>query len=321
MSDAITRVFVTGADGFIGRHLCARLERRGLAVTRAVRTAAAVAASQRQVITGDLARCDGLQAAVAGHHAVVHLAGRAHVLRETAADPHAAFQSANVEATARLARAASAAGVRRFVFLSSIGVLGNRADRPLTESDTPAPVEPYAESKLRAEQMLAEIARPTAMQIVVLRPTLVYGPHCPGNMARLARLVARGFPLPLARVEGRRSLIGVDNLGSLIEAVLTHPSAAGQTFLAADGQDVSLPELVRHLAEGLGVRARLFPVPVALLSFAARSLGLGAAFDKLATPLRVDAGKARRVLGWQPEVPVADGLRATGRSFAPGISA
>lgn len=311
-------MFVTGADGFIGRHLCQWLERRGFAVTRAVRSRPGESASEPRVATGDLEHCDRLQDLVAGHDAIVHLAGRAHVLRETAKDPRPAFHRANVEATARLAHAAIAAGVRRFVFVSSIGVLGQRADRPLTESDAPAPAEPYAESKWRAEQILAEIARGTTMQRVVLRPTLVYGPHCPGNMARLARLVARGWPLPLANFTARRSLMGVDNLAALIESALTHPAAAGETFLAADGEDVSLSELIEHLAAGVHVKARLFRFPAEALSLAARLIGRGAEFDKLTAALRVDVSKARRLLGWAPQVPVAEGLRATGRSFAPG---
>lgn len=306
---------MTGADGFIGRHVCARLERRGFAVTRAVRRPPARAAGDT-VATGDLAECEPLPDLIVGHDAAIHLAGRAHVLRETSADVHAAFQRANVDATVRLANAAAAAGLRRFVFVSSIGVLGRCSDQPLTERDAPAPVEPYAESKLRAERALAEIARRTALQTVVLRPTLVYGPHCPGNMARLARLVARGWPLPFAGFTSRRSLIGVDNLAALIEIALTHPAAAGETFLAADGEDVSLPELVRHLAEGLGVRARLFWFPPRALGLGARWLGQRAAFEKLTASLRVDVSKARTLLGWSPEVSVAAGLRATGRSFA-----
>lgn len=309
-------MFVTGADGFIGRHLCERLERHGFAVTRAVRGPADRSAEPQRVATGSLEHCDRLAGLVAGHGAIVHLAGRAHVMQETCADPGAAFRSANVGATARLARAAVAAQVRRFVFVSSIGVLGNRSDRPLTESDQPAPAEPYAESKLLAEQALAEIARQSSLQTVILRPTLVYGPHCPGNMARLARLVAHGVPLPLAGFATRRSLIGVDNLAALIETVLTHPAAAGATFLAADGEDVSLPELIRHLATGLGVPARLFRLPAGALALAARLLGQGERFDKLTASLRVDVSRARTLLGWSPEVPVAAGLYATGRSFA-----
>ena len=316
MPDLPGKVFVTGANGFIGRHLCERLERRGLSVTRAVRTRPDRAVDTPHVATGELEACDRLHDMVTGHDAIIHLAGRAHVLRETSTDPRAAFERANVDAPARLAQAAIAARVRRFVFISSIGVLGNRSDRPLTESDAPAPAEPYAESKLRAEHVLAEIARPTSMQVVILRPTLVYGPNCPGNMARLARLVARGTPLPLATLTAKRSLIGVDNLASLIEASLTHPAAAGETFLAADGDDVSLPELIRYLAAGLEVQARLFPFPVDVVSLAARMLGHGATFDKLTASLRVDVTKARTLLGWSPEVAVADGLRATGRSFA-----
>lgn len=310
------KVFVTGADGFIGRHLCERLERRGFTVTRAVRALPEGAVDKPRVATGALEACDRLSDLLAGHDAIVHLAGRAHVLRETSTDPSEAFEWANVDATVRLAQAAIAARVRRFVFISSIGVLGNRADRPFTERDVPAPAEPYAQSKLRAERVLAEIARPTSMQVVVLRPTLVYGPNCPGNMARLVRFVARGIPLPLAGFTNKRSLIGVDNLASLIEASLTHPAAAGETFLAADGEDVSLPELIRYLAAGLEVQARLFPFPIDLVTLAARMLGHGATFDKLTASLRVDVTKARTLLGWSPEVSVADGLRATGRSFA-----
>jgi nucleoside-diphosphate-sugar epimerase len=309
-------VFVTGADGFIGRHLCVRLQQRGYPITRAVRTQAHDAAGGSRIVTGDLAACAKLRDMLSGHDAVVHLAGRAHVMHDTAADPRAAFERANVEATARLAQAAVEARVRRFVFVSSIGVLGSRCDRPLTEADAPAPQEPYAESKLRAELTLAEITRGTNMEPVVLRPTLVYGPRCSGNMARLARLVAHGIPLPLAGFTQRRSLMGVDNLASLIEVSLTHPAAAGETFLAADGEDVSLAEIIRYLAAGLDIPARLFPLPAGALSLAARLLGLGASFDKLTAVLRVDVSKARRLLGWSAHVPVAEGLRATGRSFA-----
>lgn len=316
MADLRSKVFVTGANGFIGRNVCERLERVGFAVTRACRCLAPGADPRRWIVTGDLERCDRLPELISGHDAIVHLAGRAHVVREVESDPQAAYQRANVEATARLAAAAVAAGVRRFIFVSSIGVHGNRAERPLTENDPPAPCEPYAETKLRAERTLDEIARKSAMQTVVLRPTLVYGPQCPGNMARLARLVARGLPLPFAGFTARRSLIGAENLASLIEAALVHPAAAGETFLAADGEDLSLPELIAHLAAGLGVRARLFKAPTGLIALAARMAGQGAAFDKLTAPLRVDAGKARRLLGWSPPVPVVEGLRATGRSFA-----
>ncbi len=316
MLGAPLRVFVTGADGFIGQHVCTRLERAGFTVTRAVRRADRPLRDARHVVTGDLAEGKDLSPLLAGHEVILHLAGRAHILRESEPDPGAAYSRANVQATMKVARAALDGGVRRFVFMSTVGVLGDRSARPLTEDDPPSPVEPYARSKLQAERVLEEMVRGTRTELVILRPTLVYGPGCPGNMARLVRLVARGLPLPLEGIRSVRSLMGVDNLCALIERVMTHPAAAGNTFLAADGQDVSLPELIRYLAEGLDAPARLFRFPFGAISLAARIAGQAKALDKLTACLRVDVTKARRLLGWSPEVTVADGLRATGRWFA-----
>ncbi len=312
------KVLVTGADGFIGRHLCSRLERHGHVVTRTVRRLPEGASGAGRIVTGDLATFDGLAEAMAGQEAVVHLAGRAHVLHETAADPAAEYQRTNVVATQRVAEAAEQAGVRRLVFLSTIGVHGDRSDHALTENDRLAPAERYAESKVRAEEVLAAVAARGRIEVVVLRPTLTYGPHCPGNMARLVHLVARGTPLPLGSVRARRSFIGVDNLSGLIEVVLSHPAAAGQTFVAADGEDVSLAELLRRIAVGLGVRSHLFACPGALLEFAATIAGHRRALDKLTASLCVDERKARTLLGWSPEVPLADGLRAMTESFRAG---
>lgn len=316
MLGAPFRVFVTGADGFIGRHVCDRLERAGFAVTRAVRCAGRSPCGAQPVVTGDLAEGTDLSSLIAGHDAVLHLAGRAHILRESEPDPVAAYARANVQTTMKVARAALDCGVRRFVFMSTVGVLGDRSTRPLTEDDLPAPVEPYAQSKLQAERLLAEMVRGAGMELVILRPTLVYGPGCPGNMARLVRLVARGLPLPLAGIRAMRSLMGINNLCALVECVMTHPAAAGNTFLAADGQDVTVPELIRYIAEGLDVQARLFRFPMRATTLAARVAGQAKALDKLTACLRVDVTKARQVLGWSPEVKVADGLRATGKWFA-----
>lgn len=315
------RVLVTGADGFIGQHLCARLERRDHEVSRAVRRLPERPPQANWIETGDLDRCDRLAGLFAGHQSVVHLAARAHVLHETAADPRAEYQRANVEATIRVAEAAVAANVRRVVFLSTIGVLGDRSGHALTERDAVSPAEAYADSKLRAEQALKAIAARSALEVVILRPTLAYGPNCRGNMARLVRLIARGVPLPFASITSRRSFIGVDNLGGLIERALVHPAAAGETFVAADGEDIALPDLLRHLAGGLSVSAHLFPFPRPLLELAARMAGHRRAFDKLTASLRVDATKARDLLGWSPEVPLAEGLRATAASFSPRANA
>jgi len=272
--------------------------------------------TERCVATGDLAQALQLEKLLEGHDAIVHLAGRAHVLEVDTADEVARFHRDNVEATERLARAAVATGVRRFVLISTVGVHGNRSMHPLSENDALAPIGPYAESKLRAERVLWKIAERSSLQVVVLRPTLTYGPDCPGNMARLARLIARALPLPLASFDARRSLMGIDNLVTLIEAALLHPAAAGETFLAADGQDVCLTDIIRHLAAGLGVPARLYRFPPAALSLAARLAGLGAAFDKLTSSLTVDISKVQRLLGWSARVPLEVGLRETGRSFA-----
>jgi len=317
----LLRVLITGADGFIGQHLCARLEGRSLEVSRGVRRSSGARPQASWVETGDLAESDRLPALLAGHDAIVHLAGRAHVLHETEADPRGEYQRANVHATRRLAEAAAATNVRRIVFLSTIGVLGDRSNHALTEQDPVAPAEPYADSKLQAERALQEVAARTELEVVILRPTLTYGPNCPGNMARLVRLVARGTPLPFASIDSRRSFIGIDNLSGLIELALVHPAAAGETFVVADGEDIALPDLLHHLAAGMHMTARLFPFPRTLLELGAELVGHRRAFDKLTASLRVDATKARRVLGWSPEVPLAEGLRATGASFTNNVSA
>jgi nucleoside-diphosphate-sugar epimerase len=309
-------VFVTGAAGFIGQRLCAYLESRGIVVTRAARAVGPGLPTGRWVATGDLAECQQLPRLLHGHDVIVHLAGRAHVMGTPGQRQPPDFFRDNADVTARLARAAVATGIRRFVFVSTVGVHGDRSQRPLVESDALAPVGAYAQSKLRAEQMLHDIAGRHALETVILRPTLTYGPNCPGNMARLARLVARGLPLPLLNFDSRRSLMGLENLVTLLEATLSHPAAAGETFLAADGEDICLTDIVRHLARGMGVTTRLFPFPAAAASLAAHAVGLGAAFEKLTSSLTVDIHKARRFLGWSPHVPVAVGLQATGRSFA-----
>jgi len=310
------KVFVTGSAGYIGRHLCAHLQSRGFEITRAVRALVGPNAGPRCVATGDLADSRGLDEMLAGHDVVVHLAGLAHLSQKPAAAMRAQYLRANVDATRNVARAAADAGVRRFVFVSTVGVLGGRSDRPFTEADRPAPVGPYAESKWLAECALAETIGATSMEAVVVRPTLTYGPRCPGNMSRLARLVASGVPLPLGGLQARRSLIGIANLVTFIESTIGHPAAANQTFLAADGDDVFLADIIRYLAEGLGVPVRCLRSPPAAVSFAARLLGQKAAFDKLTASLTVDVSKARKLLDWKAPVPIADGLRETGRSFA-----
>ena len=255
-------------------------------------------------------------AALDGVTTVIHLAARVHVTRDTAADPLAEFRRVNVAGTERLALQAAARGVRRLVYVSSIKVNGERTDgRPFGDSDMPRPEGAYAQSKLEAEHVLRGIAARTGLDVVIVRPPLVYGPGVKGNFLSLLRLVDSGLPLPFARCDNRRSLIGVTNLADLLAECALHPAAAGEIFLAADGEDLSTPGLVRRVAGALGRRARLLPVPVSWLGGAARLLGRAALYERLCGSLQVDAGKAGRVLGWRPRLTVDDELTATARWY------
>jgi UDP-glucose 4-epimerase len=305
---------VTGATGFVGVRLLPALQEAGWAVRAAVRSGRGVRLPDgvEAVVVGDLADAPDLRPALAGIDAVIHLAGRAHVMRETADDAEGAFQRANVLATRHLAEQAAAGGVRRFVFLSSVKVNGERTiAQPFTEADRPAPEDAYGRSKWAAEQALHEIAGTMGLEVVVIRPPLVYGPGVKANFLRLLRLVERGVPLPLGAVHNRRSLVGVSNLCDLIVVCATHPAAAGETFLASDQHDLSTPDLVRSIAAAMGRPLRLLPFPVAVLRAAARIAGQGDAVERLVGSLQVDSSKATRLLGWAPAVPVQEGLART----------
>ena len=309
----MTTIAVTGATGFVGNALCIALAREHR-VRRLLRAPAPAQTGCEDFVTGDLADA-ALDAACQGVDAVVHLAARTHVMREHAADAEAEYHRANVEVTRRLAEAALRAGVRRCVFLSSIKANGEATHgTPYTEASTPAPEDAYGRSKLEAEQALAAVAG-ASMQTVILRPPLLYGPGVKGNLLALMRALARGVPLPLASIDNRRSLLGIENLVSVLTLAITHPAAAGRTFLAADGVDLSTPQLAQLIAAGLGVRARLLPVPAPLLALAGALAGKRAAVARLAGSLQVDAGAIRGALGWQPPVPVAEGLARMARWY------
>jgi nucleoside-diphosphate-sugar epimerase len=304
-------VLVTGADGFIGRALGPALEASGYQVRAAVRTAGS--APGEAVVVGDIGPATDWREALRGADAVIHLAARVHVMRERASDPLAAFRHTNVEGTAQLARAAAAAGVRRLVYVSSVKVNGERTTvRPFTEADPPAPEDDYGRSKWEAESVTRQVASGTGLELVVVRPCLVYGPGVKGNLRALLAALARGVPLPLGSVRNRRSLVGLDNLCGLLVRCVEQAAAAGESFLAADGEDLSTPEMVRALATGIGRPARLFPVPVPLLEAAGALAGRREAVERLTGSLQLDAGKARRVLGWVPTVGTVAGLQRTG---------
>lgn len=309
---------ITGAAGFVGRNLSQylaprhllRLAVRNLSAEEALRNFGEVHAS------GDVCGTTDWSESLRGVHAVVHLANRAHVMRESAADPVAAYREVNVEGTRRLAEQAAGAGVRRLVYLSSTKVLGERTPgQAFDESSMPAPEDPYAQSKRDAEQVLRDVAARTGLEVVVLRPPLVYGPGVGANFLRLMRWVALGVPLPVAAIHNRRSLIYVGNLASAIEAALLHPAAAGKTFLVSDGAPVSTAQLVSMLASALAVSDRSWPLPPALLRLAGTIAGKRSEVARLVDSLEVNDMAIRRDLGWLPPFSMAEGLRETAATF------
>jgi nucleoside-diphosphate-sugar epimerase len=302
---------ITGPTGFVGQQLCAQAMKNGVAVYCALRRHEDVPGSAGSFVIKDLDGTTDWGAAIKSVNVVVHLAARVHVMSDPIADPLAAYRTVNVDGTLNLARQASAAGVRRFVFVSSIKVNGeySRPDRPFSESDVPDPQDAYGQSKLEAEHGLRQISADTGMEVVVIRPPLVYGPGVKANFAALMRAVQLGWPLALGAIYNRRSLVALDNLVDFILTCATHPKAANQTFLVSDGNDLSTTELVRGLARAAGVPARLMPVPVWALQAGASILGRGGDVQRLCGNLQVDISKARRLLDWQPPVTVDEGLR------------
>ena len=305
------RCLVTGASGFVGRPLCAELVNRGFTVRTALRSAAAEMADFPSVSVGAICATTDWRMALDEVDVVVHLAARVHVMHDTALDPLTAFRATNVSATLNLARQALACGVSRFVFVSSVKVNGEytSAGHAFSETDTPNPQDAYAVSKHEAEMGLRQLAAGTCMQLVIIRPPLVYGSGVKANFAALMRAVQRGWPLPLGAVHNRRSLVALDNLLDFIVTCVSHPQAANQTFFVSDGHDLSTADLVRGLARGVGMSARLVPVPVWALRAGAALLGQGGAVQRLCDNLQVDISKAHQVLGWTPPVSVDEGLR------------
>jgi nucleoside-diphosphate-sugar epimerase len=242
---------------------------------------------------------------------LVHLAARVHVMHDTAANPLEAFREVNVRGTLNLAQQAAEAGVKRFIFVSSVKVNGEstRPGRSFSETDTPNPQDAYGVSKHEAEQGLRQIAAATGMELVIIRPPLVYGPGVKANFANLMRAIQRRWPLPLGDIHNQRSLVALDNLVDFIITCIAHPKAANHTFLISDGQDVSTTELVRGLARAAAVSTRLLPVPVWVLEMAGRLVGKGEAVQRVCGNFQIDSSKARNILGWKPKISVQEGLR------------
>jgi nucleoside-diphosphate-sugar epimerase len=308
----VLKLLVTGGAGFVGFALLKRLCFDGYVVSAALRGRRSPLPSPVTPYIIDCV-CDTTiwSAPLSCQQVVVHCAARVHVMSDTSSNPIEEFRSVNLFGTLNLARQAVDAGVKRFVFISSIGVNGSQtaAGKPFAETDQSKPHNAYALSKRDAEQGLMQIAEETGLEVVIIRPPLVYGFNAPGNFGSLMRAVQRGWPLPLGAVHNQRSLVALDNLVDFIVTCITHPQAANQTFLVSDGQDLSTTELVRGMAQAAGVPARLLPVPVWALQAGASLLGKGDAVQRLCGNLQVDISKARSLLGWVPPVSVEEGLR------------
>ena len=307
------KVLVTGANGFVGNRLLLRLNAlSGVTVVGGLRQPVEMPGfGGLQVAVGDISGQTDWSVALAGVQAVVHTAARVHVMNESTANPLEAFRQVNVQGTLNLARQAAAAGIRRFVFVSSIKVNGEATllGAPFTADDAAHPLDAYGVSKWEAELALSQLAVQTGMELVIIRPPLVYGPGVRANFARLVRCLQRGLPLPLGAIDNRRSLVGLDNLVDLLVVCLSHPAAAGQVFLVSDGEDVSSSALLRRMGQALGCPARLLPVPAGVLKMAATILGKGAVAQRLCHSLQVDMAKTRQLLGWNPPLSLDQGLK------------
>jgi nucleoside-diphosphate-sugar epimerase len=306
-------MLVTGASGFVGTALTERLLREGRAFRIASRQPSAIAPT---VVIGDLASGVDWSAALDGVDTVLHLAGRAHIIGQEARSSDSSFHRVNVDATKRLALACAGTGVRRLVFLSSAKVMGDESGpHPFVETDSPHPIGPYAISKWQAEQALLEVAQSTRLSVVILRSPLVYGPGVRANFLALLRAVDRGIPLPFAAVRNLRSLIALENLVDALLTCSVAPSATSEVYFARDSEDLSTPALIRLIADSLGRRPRLLPIPTRALRLCARLVGRDEMLTRLIGTFSVDPTRITERLGWHPKVSSADAIDATVRWY------
>ena len=320
------KILVTGATGFVGKALTAQLLYSEVEEVRAaVRVsdkATYLESGCMSMPVGDIGPQTNWKSALLDVDAVIHLAARVHVMLDRESNPFSLYRRVNTEGTVNLARQAAEAGVRRFIYLSSIKVNGEqtRPGKPFTEWDMPAPLDFYAVSKYEAEEGLMELAKQTSMEIVIIRPPLVYGPDVKGNFFTMMRWLQKGVPLPLGAIHNRRSLVALDNLVDLIITCLEQTVAANQVFLAGDGEDLSTTELMQRLGEALNRPARLVPVPPWLLTKASIVFGKRAIAERLCGSLQVDIAKAKSILGWSPPVSVDKALKRTSIAYLSGLA-
>lgn len=311
-------VLVTGATGFVGHFLCERL----LSEDFAVRGTILESESTSYLVNGvEPVKVEPLGAetpwshALEGINTIIHLAARVHIMDDPSADPMTEFRKANVDGTARLAREAAKASVKRLVFVSSIKVNGEECTTPYMSDSTPNPSDPYGTSKWEAEQILRKIENETGLEVVIIRPTLVYGPGVKANFLNMIKTINRGIPLPLASIKNKRSLIFIGNLVDALSTCAVHPDAAGKTYLVSDGENVSTPELIRQTASALGVPVRLFALPVSIMKLAGKLTGKSGAVKRLTGSLTVDISSIGQELGWKPPFTMEEGLRLTAEWF------
>jgi len=307
-------ILVTGATGFVGGFLCSRLLLEGYAVRGtllASENPAALVAGVQPALIEPLGVATSWDGALAGIDTVIHLAARVHIMADKASDALDAFRTVNVAGTLKLARDAAKAGVGRFVFISSVKVNGEETTTPYTQESRPNPVDPYGISKWEAENGLQQISSETGMELVIVRPTLVYGPGVKANFLNMLKAVRRGIPLPLASINNKRSLLYVGNLVDALAACASHPAAVGRTYLVSDGEDVSTAQLIRKVAAALGVPARLLPFPPWLMRLAGKLTGNSAAVHRLTSSLCIDSSGIGNELGWRPPFTMDEGLRET----------
>lgn len=313
------KVLITGANGFVGRSLIKYLakftdwELRG----SARRSDLILPSGVDLVLTGNLSSSTNWEDSVKDVDCIVHTAGRAHIMKSKGVDHCIEFTKVNVDSVCRLAEQAARTGVKRFIFISSIGVNGAETfNMSFSEVSRSQPLTDYARSKFEAEEKLKEICSTSGMEFVIVRPSLVYGESAPGNFGRLLELIYKGVPVPLGSVRNRRSMLGIDNFSDFIRVCVVHPKAANEIFLLADSDDVSTPQLIHLLSEGMEKTSRLYSVPVQLLKLGARLFGKMSMFQQLCGSLQVDISKARNLLDWSPPENIVDGLRREARKYS-----
>ena len=319
----IKNILVTGGAGFIGMPLIAELFKKNYIISSVVRDASSVCYPDevndavKIIPLGDIADKPNWDAALMGIQVVIHLAARVHVMSDKNNHSSTEYNRTNVEATMNLAYQAAKAGVKRFIYLSSIKVNGESTslDRPFLADDLPMPQDPYSFSKYQAELELQKIASKTGMELVIIRPPLVYGPGVKANFLNLMNWLSKSLPLPLGAINNRRSFVSVDNLIDLIVMCINHPRAANQIFLVSDGEDVSTSDLLLRMGVALGRPARLIAIPIFWLDLLARAFGYRATIDRLCSSLRVDIKKTHELLGWSPKIGLDEGLRRVVRGL------